>query len=146
MDRPSEEQALANAVYTERLVQWLAAMRLMGMKQPRVVTAERAMRAIAQPKRAAIRGYQYSYETNKQLQEFWSHSWQTPAWKKALTLFLRYNGLAAAIAGTVGAAVPFGLSCFDLIPGYTKQPWRGPLVEIAPWCLLTGALLFCIVV
>ncbi|CAJ1422087.1 unnamed protein product [Effrenium voratum] len=146
MDRPSEEQALANAVYTERLVQWLAAMRLMGMKQPRVVTAGRAMRAIAQPKRAAIHGYQYSYETNKQLQEFWSHSWQTPAWKKALTLFLRYNGLAAAIAGTLGAAVPFGLSCFDLIPGYTKQPWRGPLVEIAPWCLLTGALLFCIVV
>ncbi|CAK9008299.1 unnamed protein product [Durusdinium trenchii] len=40
----------------------------------------------------------------ERISSFWSHSWHGPCWRKILSLFMRYNGLAAVLIGCSSAS------------------------------------------
>ncbi|CAJ1395487.1 unnamed protein product [Effrenium voratum] len=144
VDECQEKECQDEFMEPERVARWMAQLQVLDPEQLRAVTAGKAMQALAWPYTKEC-GYRDSFVTTKQVGDFWSHSWRTPTWKKAWLLLCRYNGMPATILATLGASVLCTLGCLDMIPGYTKQPWSGPPIKIAPWCLLTGTLLFYLV-
>ena len=127
------------------IIAWMADMRLVSGEHQRAVRAGRAMQCLAQGVCRRELCYKHSFQTQKGIKDFWSHSWRTPAWKKMVLLSFWYNVSAANVAGTLGALVFFVLGCFDLTHSYDKvpAPWIRPL-RLGCWCSLTGVLLFCL--
>ncbi|CAJ1347816.1 unnamed protein product [Effrenium voratum] len=121
---------------------FLADMQAIAPEFERAVTAGRALACFARALWAKELRYHQSFRSAKKVQDFWSHSWRTPAWKKVGLLLFWYNGNVANLAGTVAALAMFVLCLLEVLPGYLKQPWTGETRELpfGVWSIGTGLL------
>ncbi|CAK9070900.1 unnamed protein product [Durusdinium trenchii] len=79
-----------------------------------------------------------SFQTSR-IDCFWSHSWHATPWRKVLVLTIIYNGLAAIVAGHLGALVGTSLFYFQLLPSYPRRfPLEGATYDFGPWGLIFG--------
>eukprot|EP00927_Polykrikos_kofoidii_P014201 TRINITY_DN16206_c0_g3_i1.p1 TRINITY_DN16206_c0_g3~~TRINITY_DN16206_c0_g3_i1.p1 ORF type:complete len:553 (-),score=38.65 TRINITY_DN16206_c0_g3_i1:133-1791(-) len=77
------------------------------------------------------------------IHEFWSHSWHAFPRQKVLVLLLEYNGLAAAVVGTMGAFVGSGLFAAGVLPGWAKFALlQGKTWEYGIWSVSMGVVFF----
>ncbi|CAE7217492.1 unnamed protein product [Symbiodinium sp. CCMP2456] len=67
------------------------------------------------------------------LTEFWSHSWQTKAWLKYISILFLNNSFPAFVVGTVLASVSFALWVADILPTWSRRHQYG-------WSLVTGVV------
>ena len=98
---------------------------MMEVTRPAVLRATAAYHAF-ESCAAALRGtvsrdfFAKSREVPK-IQEFWSHSWHSPAWAKCLTLLVLNNGLAAICVGHVFALLGIVLFHLHALPGFDRH-------------------------
>eukprot|EP00438_Fugacium_kawagutii_P017392 Skav217994 [mRNA] locus=scaffold3329:277276:277860:- [translate_table: standard] len=81
----------------------------------------------------------------KRIQCFWSHSWHANAWQKILLLMVIYNGRAALVLGSIAALLVQPLVFMSFLPLYRRTLYEGITYDLAPWGLISGCLVGCLV-
>ena len=114
-------------VLLEPFIQMMSQMQA---TQPGVVRGIRTSRVLQRSPWLWSRGKLSSLhaftEVTTQLDEFWSHSWQTKPWIKYVSLVFLSNGLPAFILGTLCALAGFSAQAAGLVVGN--------------WCTASGAV------
>ena len=103
--------------------------------QPRVIRLIRVFRVLQHGLWYGMRGRQDIMhdrsEEASEIDEFWSHSWQTSAWLKYMNILFLYNGFIACVVGTLVASVSFTLYILGVLPEFGEPPlscrWCTPL-------------------
>ncbi|CAK9053733.1 unnamed protein product [Durusdinium trenchii] len=133
--------ALRQEEITERVGKILSRMTPCGVDILRGTKAYQVLQGFGSPLRHPSPSlHAKSYPTEK-IQTFCSHSWQGWWLAKYLTLLLFYNGTAAAVVSSIGAAIAAGLFCFDVLPilkAEDSQYWS------SFWAVIVGGLLYVI--
>eukprot|EP00913_Durusdinium_trenchii_P014226 g13350.t2 len=75
----------------------------------------------------------------EEIQEFWSHSWHSFAWKKILCLLWLKNGKAASIMSAIAATTGMVLSYLDVLPVLVLA--QGPM-PVCLWSQIIGLIVF----
>jgi len=76
--------------------------------------------------------YQYS-RISRELDEFWSHSWRAPMWKKYVTVLLLNNVIPALVVGMLSAF----LGALGFLTGVLPR-WEDGSHHECRWCTLLG--------
>jgi len=136
-------EALGNQVSDdiERTLTHMATLSLSSIVELRATTASVALSfagALLRPPvfgQTAVQGhsseivaaqvYRKSFPTEV-INAFWSHSWQASHWQKVLVLLLFYNGVPAAVIGTLGAFLACGLAVLGYLPAMV---WESSAVQ-----------------
>ncbi|CAE7773000.1 unnamed protein product [Symbiodinium sp. CCMP2592] len=77
-----------------------------------------------------------SSEEAKVIDEFWSHSWQAPAWQKYVNLLFLNNTWPASVVGTLAAVTSFVLFLTGVLPEWAETG------RTCRWCILLGTLAY----
>lgn len=94
-------------------------------------------RFLQEAPRLALRGrmrslYQYS-RISRELDEFWSHSWRAPLWKKYVTVLYLNNIIPALVVGMLSAF----LGGLGFLTGVLPR-WEDGSHHECRWCTLLG--------
>ena len=125
---------------TNKVVKLLASMRPCGKGIVRGTKACRVLEGFGRSFRRVSPGLHAKSYPTRRIGTFCSHSWQGWWLAKYLTLLLFYNGLAAAVISSIGAAIAAGLFCFDVLPilkGKDESQYRSSF-----WATMVGVLLY----
>lgn len=82
----------------------------------------------------------------EEIEEFWSHSWHTPAWKKILCLMILKNSLPATLLSTLVSFLAALCSYLDILPPVlmpASTSCRVCGVETYLWSQFFGMISFC---
>ncbi|CAE7319106.1 unnamed protein product [Symbiodinium natans] len=129
----SEATAEADFEFLNLIESCVALMSRMQPAHPEILRGIRSSHVLHRARGAWMRGelepLQEFSEKTTQLDEFWSHSWQTSLWLKYVSILYRSNGLPAFILGTLSALLAFSLQVAGVIS------WRGA-------CTLAGTVAY----
>lgn len=124
-------------------------MSRLSIRDPELVRATWPSVALSGFGRALQRHFQgdlfKSSVPTKRIQCFWSHSWHGEAWQKILLLMVIYNGRAALVSGSVAALLVQPLVFMSFLPLYQRTLYEGITYDLAPWGLIAGCLMSCLV-
>ena len=126
------------------MADYVAKMQIASPEVLRVTPAHMALCRFGKAFRDTEEKLFHKSKRSQEIERFWSHSWHGNSWAKVLTLFVLYNGLPAAVLGTLAAAVMMVLFSLEVLPGFNRTPGI-PDAESSVWSLCAGLLVYAIV-